>query len=49
MKKSYFAPELDIVKFSFENLLDGDNLIHSKQQGYAEGGGGTDDGDPFGG
>lgn len=48
MKKSYFAPELDIVKFSFENLLD-DNLIHSKQQGYAEGGGGTDDGDPFGG
>lgn len=50
MKREYHSPELDLVKFSFENMLEeaGSDLIHSKQQGYGEGGAGNSDGDPFG-
>lgn len=49
MKKHYSSPELDLMKFSFEQMLDeGSHLIHSNPQGYGDDGGGNGDGE-FGG
>ena len=49
MKKRYYSPELDLIKFNFEQILEeGSHLIHSNPQGYGEDGGGNGDGE-FGG
>lgn len=46
MKKYYDAPEFELLRFSFESLMDGEShLVHSKQQGYGEDGGGEGDGE----
>ena len=46
----YISPELECVKFNFEQILEGEgsHLVHSIQQDYGEDGGGSGDGD-FGG
>ena len=46
MKKDYFSPEFDLVKFSFEKTLnddvEGGNIHHSVPQDIGEGGGELD-------
>ena len=44
MKKDYFSPEFELVKYSFERTLEGDddeyyNIRHSFPQDMGEGGG----------
>lgn len=46
MKKRYSSPELDLMKLSFEQMLEeGSHLTHSDPQGYGEDGGGIGDGE----
>lgn len=43
MKKQYNSPEFELNKFTFENMLQGDDdfghVTHSAAQGIGEGGG----------
>lgn len=40
MKKYYETPDIELMKFSFESILEGDDhyIQHSIGEGYAEGG-----------